>query len=72
MRTAEGLQTSDLEQEPIMPSKTTAPKKPRGAKLPVDSRDNPHLDATYKQPQVDRWGLGKTYQAHSAPISSLA
>ena len=49
-----------------------APKKPRGAMLPPDARDNPHLDREYPPANVGRWGLAKTFQAHSASVSALA
>ena len=39
-----------------------APKKPRGAALPPDSRDNPHLEREYPPANVARWGLAKTFQ----------
>ena len=51
---------------------SAAPKKPRGAKLPPDARDNPHIERTYVTPQLNRWGLSKTVQAHSAAVSSVA
>jgi len=52
--------------------KSSGPKKPRGAKLPADARDNPNLERAFATPQVSRWGLAKTFQAHSAAVSSVA
>jgi len=48
------------------------PRKPRGATLPPDARDNPDLEREIAPPTVNRWGLGKTQQAHSASVSSIA
>jgi len=49
------------------------PKKPRGAKLPPDARDNPHLEAAAMEPPAyARMGLSKTVSAHSSSVSSLA
>ena len=60
------------EEEAGMTAKPLVPKKPRGAALPPDSRDNPHLDHEHPPSQVSRWGLSKTFQAHSASVSALA
>ncbi|KAL1529606.1 hypothetical protein AB1Y20_000549 [Prymnesium parvum] len=71
LRTSDDLDPSGMHQH-MDTTKTGGPKKIRGAKLPMDSRDNPHLETTYAQPKVERWGLTKTNPAHSGPISSIA
>ena len=54
-------------------TKPVAPKKPRGAKLPPDVRDNPYLEAPpAPTPQFSRWNNAKTQAAHSSAIADLA
>jgi hypothetical protein len=58
--------------EESVSEKPAAPKKPRGAQLPPDVRENPHTDREYTPSAVARWGISKTVQAHSASVSALA
>ena len=51
---------------------TAGPKKPRGAMLPPDARDNPALGRDLPAPNTSRWGLAKTFEAHSASVSALS
>ena len=70
MRQLEGARPAEDAMQATQPP--SGPKKPRGATLPPDSRDNPHLEREYAPANVARWGLAKTFQAHSASVSALA
>ena len=67
MESGKVIEEGAVEERPVQP-----PKKPRGAKLPLDARENPHLEREYMTPQLSRWGLGKTFQAHAAAVSAVA
>ena len=47
-------------------------KAPRAARLPDDVRDNPHIGVQREAPPVERWGLSKTFTAHTMSVSALA
>ena len=47
-------------------------KKPRGARLPEENLTNPYLTANIEPAPVDRWGLSKTFQGHTASVSAVA
>jgi len=49
-----------------------ASKKPRGARLPEENLMNPYLTANIEPAPVDRWGLSKTFQGHTASVSAVA
>lgn len=68
LRQLEGNRPADQPDE----AKPTMPRKPRGAQLPPDSRDNPALERDVAPPPVGKWGLAKTFQAHSASVSAIA
>ena len=69
LRQLEGHRPAEETDEP----KPSGPKKPRGATLPPDARDNPNLGREVPATQPGRWGLAKTQEgAHDASVSAIA
>jgi len=69
LRQLESGRTVEEAGEEVRPA---PPKKPRGAKLPPDARDNPYLEREADAPPLSRWGLSKTTTAHQSAVSSIA
>ena len=66
------IEQSRPEPEVMEQTRPAMPKKPRGATLPPDSRDNPNLERDLPAPAVSKMGLAKTFPAHNASVSALA
>ena len=48
------------------------PKGPRVSRLPEENRANPYLTMDLPAPKVERWGLSKTFNAHTLGVADVA
>ena len=69
LRQVEGQRPIEEDAEEAKPA---AVKKPRGALLPPDARENPHIGTELPSSDASRWGLAKTQEAHDASVSAIA